>query len=70
MLRTYSNIDKIRAELTWVNETSDPNVARTNAAAVTCAGCEETGHTTRHTGTPSPPAALRRLNSWIDPKEF
>jgi hypothetical protein len=29
MPRTYSSIDKIRAELAWVNETPDPN----NAAA-------------------------------------
>ena len=25
MPRTYSSIDKIRAELGWVNETADPN---------------------------------------------
>ena len=25
MPRTYSSIDKIRAELAWVNETPDPN---------------------------------------------
>jgi hypothetical protein len=25
MTRTYSSIDKIRAELAWVNETADPN---------------------------------------------
>ncbi len=25
MPRTYSSIEKIRAELTWVNETPDPN---------------------------------------------
>jgi len=32
--RTYSSIEKIRAELAWVNETPDPNKC----------GCEETGH--------------------------
>jgi hypothetical protein len=32
MPRTYSSIEKIRAELAWVTETADPK----NTAAVTC----------------------------------
>jgi integrase len=37
MPRTYSSIDRIRAELAWVNETPDPN----KCGNVRC--CEETG---------------------------
>src|SRR5262245_26573027 len=40
MPRTYSSIDKIRAELTWVNETPDPN--KCGCRNLRC--CEETGH--------------------------
>src|SRR5262245_51439249 len=40
MPRTYSSIDKIRAELAWVNETPDPN--KCGCRNVRC--CEETGH--------------------------
>jgi hypothetical protein len=37
MPRTYSSIDKIRAELAWVNETPDPN--KCDCRNVRC--CEE-----------------------------
>jgi len=40
MPRTYSSIEKIRAELAWVNETPDP----TNAVAGTFDAARETGH--------------------------
>jgi hypothetical protein len=40
MPRTYSPIDKIRAELAWVNETPDPN--KCGCRHVRC--CEETEH--------------------------
>jgi hypothetical protein len=40
MPRTYSSIEKIRAELAWVNETPDPN--KCGCRIVRC--CEETGH--------------------------
>jgi len=40
MPRTYSPIEKIRAELAWVNETPDPNEC--GCRNVRC--CEETGH--------------------------
>ena len=36
----YSSIDKIRAELAWVNETPDPN--KCGCRNVRC--CEKTGH--------------------------
>src|SRR5215470_13081898 len=38
--RTYSSIDKIRAELAWVSETPDPN--KCGCRNLRC--CEETGH--------------------------
>jgi len=38
MRRTHTNIDKIRAELAWVNETPDPN--KCGCRNVRC--CEET----------------------------
>jgi len=38
--RTYSNINKIRAELAWVTETPDPN--KCGCRNFRC--CEETGH--------------------------
>src|SRR5690242_13472542 len=40
MPRTYSSLDKIRAELAWVNETPDPN--KCGCRNLRC--CEETGH--------------------------
>jgi hypothetical protein len=40
MQRTYSSIDKIRAELAWVSETPDPN--KCGCRNLLC--CEETGH--------------------------
>ena len=40
MQRTFSSIDKIRAELAWVNETPDLN----KCAFRTLRCCEETGH--------------------------
>jgi hypothetical protein len=40
MPRTYSSIEKIRAELAWVNETPDPNSC--GCRNLRC--CEETGH--------------------------
>jgi hypothetical protein len=40
MGRTHSDIDKIRAELTWVTETPDPD--KCGCRNVRC--CEETGH--------------------------
>lgn len=40
MPRTYSNLEKLRAELTWVNETPDPN--RCGCRNVRC--CEEMQH--------------------------
>jgi len=40
MPRTYSSIDKIRAELGWVSETPDPN--KRGRRNVRC--CEETGY--------------------------
>jgi len=45
MPRSYSSIDKIRAELAWVNETPDPN--KYGCRNVRC--CEET----RRPGTSS-----------------
>jgi hypothetical protein len=40
MPRTYSNIEKIRAELAWLNEPVDPNVC--GCRHMLC--CEKTGH--------------------------
>ena len=40
MPRTYSNIDKIRAELAWVNEPANPNVC--GCRHLLC--CEHTSH--------------------------
>src|SRR5215470_6515551 len=40
MPRTYSSVEKIRAELAWINETPDPN--KCGCRNVRC--CEETGH--------------------------
>ena len=40
MPRSYSNIDKIRAELAWVNEPVDPNVC--GCRHLLC--CEQTKH--------------------------
>jgi hypothetical protein len=40
MPRTYSSIEKIRAELTWITETPDPN--KCGCRNVRCG--EETGH--------------------------
>jgi hypothetical protein len=40
MPRTYSSIDKIRAELAWVNEPVDPNVC--GCRHLLC--CEQTSH--------------------------
>src|SRR5215510_8728039 len=40
MRRTYSSIEKIRAELPWVNETPDPDKCGCRNARC----CEETGH--------------------------
>ena len=39
MPRTYSSLDKIRAELAWVNETPDPN--KCGCRNLRC--CEESG---------------------------
>jgi len=44
MPRTYSSIEKIRAELAWVNEPPDPN--KCSCRNVRC--CEETGHKPEH----------------------
>jgi hypothetical protein len=40
MPRSYSNIDKIRAELAWVNEPVDPSVC--GCRHLLC--CEQTSH--------------------------
>jgi len=40
MPRTYSSIEKIRAELAWVTETRDPN--KCGCRNLRC--CEESGH--------------------------
>jgi hypothetical protein len=40
MPRTYSSIEKIRAELVWLNESVDPNVC--GCRHMLC--CEKTGH--------------------------
>src|SRR5262245_58994459 len=44
MPRTYSSIEKIRAEHTWVTETPDPN--KCGCRNLRC--CEETGHKPEH----------------------
>src|SRR6516162_2277342 len=40
MPRTYSSVEKIRAELAWLNEPVDPNVC--GCRHMLC--CEQTGH--------------------------
>jgi hypothetical protein len=40
MPRTYSSVEKIRAELAWVNEMPDPN--KCSCRHLRC--CEQTGH--------------------------